>query len=110
MKKFLLIILCLAMILPCFAGCEQQEGPFVGEDMTKYTIILAASAGNDVKQQAQALSGLINEHTGVKVPVKTDADVAPNSDAKEILLGQTNRSESTDVLKNAGDNGFYIVA
>ena len=45
MKKLLIIFLCLAMILPCFAGCEKQEEVVVGEDMTKYTIIIDAQAG-----------------------------------------------------------------
>ena len=108
MKKLLMIILCLAMILPCFAGCNEQKSDVFGEDMTKYTIILAASAGNEVKQQAQALSNLINEHTGVKVPVKTDAEVSADSSSKEILLGQTNRSESAEVLENAGTNGYAV--
>jgi beta-lactamase superfamily II metal-dependent hydrolase len=108
MKKLLMIILCLAMILPCFAGCNEQKSDVIGEDMTKYTIILATSAGNELKQQAQALSNLINEHTGVKVPVKTDAEVSPDSSSKEILLGQTNRSESAEVLKNAGTSGYAV--
>ena len=109
MKKLLIIFLCLAMILPCFAGCDEQiEEVIVGENMTQYTIILAEKAGGDLKQQAQALSTLINEHTGVKVPIKTDAEVPADSNAKEFLLGQTNRPESAEVLKNAGTNGYAV--
>ena len=109
MKKFLFICLCLVMILSCFTGCEEQaEEVIIGENMTQYTIILAESAGKDLKQQAQALSNIINEHTGVKIPVKTDAEVAADSSAKEILLGQTNRPESAEVLKNAGTNGYAV--
>ena len=108
MKKLLIIFLCLAMILPCFAGCDKQEEVIIGEDMTKYTIIIDAQAGGDLKQQAQALTNLINEHTGVKLEVKTDEEVPANSDSKEILLGNTNRSESAEVLKNAGTCGYAV--
>ena len=109
MKKFLIILLCLTMVLPLFAGCEQQvEEVIVGENMTQYTIILAEGAEKDLKQQANVLVTMIEEHTGVKLTIKSDSEVAADANAKEILLGKTNRPESAEVLTNAGTNGYAV--
>jgi len=106
MKKILIFVLCLAMVLPCFAGCAEQTSPAEGVDISEYSIIISGTSGNLIKQQAQALALIVQEHTGVRLPVKTDADAAPSD--KEFVIGQTNRAESADVLTAAGDNGFAV--
>lgn len=66
----------------------------------------AIASATKHQKKPEALSNLIAEHTGVKVPVYSDADVPANADSREILLGQTNRSESAAALANAGACGY----
>ena len=106
MKKILIVLLCIAMLLPCFAGCTEQGEHICGVDISDYSIIISETAGKHVKQQAQALVALVMEHTGVRLPVKTDVEAAPSD--KEFVIGQTNRSESADVLTAAGSKGFAV--
>jgi len=104
MKKLLLILLCFVIVLPCFAGCNSK---LPGEDISKYTIIIPKDAGSDVKQQSRALMNYISNHTGVSLEVKTDEEVAASDKSKEILLGATNRTESSKALESV-ENGFVV--
>ena len=109
MKKLLIIFLCLAMVLPVLAGCEQPvEEVIIGENMTQYTIIYSKDAGKELKFQATILASMIKEHTGVEPAVKNDTDVPADANAKEILLGKTNRPESAEILTKAGTSGYAV--
>lgn len=107
MKKLLIVLLCLVIVLPCFAACNTAE-KLPGVDISDYTIIISKDAGADVKQQSRALAYAISAHTGVNLSVKTDEEVSADPKAKEILLGSTNREETSNALASVGENGFAV--
>ncbi|MBQ9112025.1 MAG: MBL fold metallo-hydrolase [Clostridia bacterium] len=115
MKRFLIVLLCLAMILPCVVSCKNDgntddtDAPEVqGVDISEYTIIIPKTAGGELRQQSQTLVSYIFSHTGVDIKVKTDDAVAAEDASKEILLGETNRPQSADALAAAGERGFAV--
>ncbi|MBP3478891.1 MAG: MBL fold metallo-hydrolase [Oscillospiraceae bacterium] len=107
MKKFLLVLLCLVIVLPCFTACN-GDANIPGEKISDYTIILSKDAGAEEKQQSRVLVNYITNHTGVTPTVKTDEEVAASDKSKEILIGKTNRTESTKALEAVGENGFAV--
>ena len=75
-----------------------------------YRIIISDFAKDAVKKQAAALRKGIELVTGVKPEFETDwADQNNNANIKEILVGKTNRPESSDVINSLGGKEYAIV-
>ena len=84
----------------------------VKDSKTDYKIIFSEDAGQKTLDAATILVNAIKSYTGVNVYtsgdyVKDTSEIS--SDAKEILLGQTNRPESIDYA-NQLRAGEYIIA
>lgn len=77
---------------------------------TEYRIVISDFASDTVKSQAKVLRQGIEKVTGVKISVDTDWNNQDNNaDIKEILLGRTNRPESTTVIDGLGAKEYAIV-
>ena len=103
------------MILPCVVSCNNggntsdTDAPEIqGVDISEYSIIIPKTADGNLRQQSQALVSLLFSHTGVDFTVKTDESVAADSNAKEILLGNTNREQSSQTLAAVDGDGFAV--
>ena len=81
---------------------EIEEDPFKdgklsinGNDISEYVIVIAADPINSVKYFAEDLAEWIKDITGKTVNIVDDT-TAPT--AKEIVIGETNRPESTEAI------------
>ncbi len=82
----------------------------VADGATEYRIIISDFAKDPVQKQASALRKAIELVTGVKPALDTDwADQNNNANIKEILVGKTNRVESTSLIGSLGSKEFGIV-
>ncbi len=71
--------------------------------ISKYSIVLSASATDNEKTVADDLQLWFAERTGSLLPIKTDADAAS---ANEIIIGKTTRSEC-DIFSEAYAKDVY---
>lgn len=97
MKRLLLflsvIILCLA-----FFSCTKSI------DLQDYVIVISENANTTTKYASENLASLIEEKTGKKIEIVTDASAERE---KEILIGETTRADSkTSVTLSKGQ---YLV-
>ena len=110
-KKLFCIILALLMLFVTLVGCkkdmvedEQTEAPttvFINaNDIAEYTLIRAESADENTIAAASKLFFELKGKYGDKIKFSTDYAKTENdipTDTKEILIGHTNRAESTGV-------------
>ena len=110
-KKLFCIILALLMLFVTLVGCkkdmvedEQTEAPttvFINaNDIAEYTLIRAESADKNTIAAASKLFFELKGKYGDKIKFSTDYAKTENdipTDTKEILVGHTNRAESTGV-------------
>ena len=110
-KKLFCIILALLMLFVTLVGCkkdmvedEQTEAPttvFINaNDIAEYTLIRAESADKNTIAAASKLFFELKGKYGDKIKFSTDYAKTENdipTDTKEILIGHTNRAESTGV-------------
>ena len=95
---------------------EQPDEPdttellnIVENGATEYRIIISDFAKDPVKKQATALRKAIETVTGVKPKLDTDwTDQNNNANIKEILVGKTNRAESTAVISALKSKEYAI--
>lgn len=78
---------------------------------SSYKLIRSINADDDTVKQFIRLKNLISERTGVKLDVADDwlkpgEEVDP--EALEILVGNTNRPESTSSLEGLGDDDYSV--
>ncbi|MBO5897912.1 MAG: hypothetical protein J6R04_02760 [Clostridia bacterium] len=91
---------------------EPSDGiVLVADGVTQYRIVRSDFAKDDVKSLATAIRKAIETVTGVKLALVTDyEDENNNADIKEILVGKTNRAEtSTFSAKLSGTEYGYEV-
>ena len=110
-KKFFCIIFALLMLFVTLVGCkkdkgeeEQTEAPttvFINaNDIVEYTLIRSESADENTIAAASKLFLELKDKYGDKIKFSTDYAKTENdipTDTKEILVGHTNRAESTGV-------------
>ena len=116
MKRFLLVLLCLATVLVSFASCAKEDSEDLGEtgEGTTQTVSVSGNPFEDRsigftvvypdKEEAyyaplaSELIAAVKAKTGVTLSVKSDfekdASASVKNDAYEILIGATNRAES----------------
>ena len=116
-KNIFFVLLTFVAVLCFFAACKNTEEqpqipvasatPFrIFEDAQAFkqslisngevncSIVYSAEAGEDMLELVELLQSMLKEKTGVMIPAKTDAEET-NTNEIEILLGNTNRVEST---------------
>ncbi len=85
---------------------------FVSWAPSMVRVVYASSDIVTVQREATALCAAINSATGATaltgISVVSDADVAAQDGAYEILVGNTNRAASVDAKKGLGDNQYII--
>lgn len=89
---------------------ENTIGIIVG-GASSYSIIRSQKADDDSVKQAIRLNKLFETHTGVKLKISEDwtapgQEVDPN--ALEILVGNTNRTESATALEGYGNDDYTV--
>ena len=126
--RFLSLLLLLSLCLSLFAACDTSDG---GDDVTlpatvpttdvpteapteapaeapepalvvdsTYRIVISAEADETTRKAADALAASIKEKASLELSVVTDAEELA---AHEIVLGHTNRAEST-----ASESGYTL--
>lgn len=118
MKKIISSLLCLVMMLSMvslFSSCARSDGePKVSKktvevDLTEYMVVMATDLTVNAKAQVNTFIGDLKTVTGLKIKSQNDAEtVSVSTDAKEILVGKTFRTETDKVLKSLGDCGWGI--
>ncbi len=125
MKKFLRLIslaLILCTLVSALAACkntnddEDQSGDTKGDiDISQYTIVRSEDAKYSLCEYVTTFQKLIKEYSGAELAVTDDYIEDENSfdkNAKEILIGSTNRDESiaaNEILASAPKEGAYII-
>ncbi|MBP3395955.1 MAG: hypothetical protein J6L87_02160 [Clostridia bacterium] len=104
MKKLLSLLLCLALVagaLLCLTACRGGTDPI---DLTDYKLIYKSSYKNIFATWAKGFATTLSDYTGLKISSGIDASGAVGE--KEILLGATNRPESTELLSKIEGEGY----
>ncbi len=132
-RKILCLFLAIAMFVPLIVGCgslppntddpsdSDSEGEQTAPDdeppssvinLKGYTLIRPTDCCTELSIAASQLQLALNEATGASILSEEDfliSDSQPDSNAKEILLGLTNRSESLDALKELGNQFSFSI-
>lgn len=129
---FLALILALLCCLPaCTAATDsaqdttdevtttptpaQTEPPLTITEngVSTFTLIRPEEAGSIITSSATALRHKLIERTGAELALASDwynpREEKPTFDNPEILLGETNRDESTEVLASLPENSYAVV-
>ena len=115
LTRLTVILLTVTFFLACFSGCtkDNKDGvPPVTEelkDLSGFSIIRPDNATSNIVNQTVALKSAIKNNIGNDLPVLSDE---AGEVAKEILIGETNRAESSAVLaklKTETDKDAYII-
>ena len=117
--RTLALIILLASVLSLFAACE-KDPPIVDEnteilDISGYSIVRFDKSKPTVKRKTTALKTSIKDTLGLDLSVEEDwynPNNPPDLNAKEILIGETNRKESQDalakIMTSGKENKFVI--
>ena len=94
---------------------KTEDGPLVlaKDGKSEYTIIRPTKYSDVLLSAVSRLYQSFQSSVGTSVVSKTDSykkDEVADADAKEILIGNTNRPESAQVLSELGNNDFLIKA
>lgn len=108
-KIILLSILLIALLL--FSGCGKGDPNEIDlvvntiTDLKSYTIVRSENASPVIKEAASDLCTAFYKKTGAEVKVTTDSS---KERAKEIIIGETLRSEAIGDEKKLGFDEYYI--
>ncbi len=104
LKRTLALVLCLACLLTLLTSCKRtpdgdgESSSDTGEAMQSfykdYTVIIPASASEELRAESETLAKLIAAYTGEDIRIHEDGFHAYTEGAKEILIGKTNRADS----------------
>lgn len=123
MKKVLALALALLTVLSCLTACNSEQPtndpdvttaapvPMQDVTLTEYTIVRPDTANQTVVSSASRLKTMLDEKLGASVVLSTDwvkRGEEPDAAAKEILLGLTNRTESTEIYSQIEGIGYAI--
>jgi len=86
---------------------ESEASEMISFNPSDYVIVYP-NDGFKEKYLALLVSNAIEKETDVTVPYKADASVSESE--YEILIGNTNRSESSEILGRNGDSSIVIAA
>ena len=118
------VLLCLLMLGGALVACKKNtDDPSAGEptepastlvdffegNPAEYKIIYAAKAGVDTKQAVEALQAAINTAYGTDIKTYTDAKYSAEESVKEIVIGDTNRPESSAAKARCAEANDFVV-
>ncbi len=116
--EIILILLTLSLTLTSFISCsdkEKQEENTPLYSIEGYSIVRADASGNQTKECTKALKAAIKDTLGLSLTVISDwvkDESEIDKSAKEILVGKTNRAESSAALEKLSgkvEKGAYII-
>ena len=118
--RILSLILIFSLMSTMFYACNKpEENIDIIEDkdhldISSYTVVRLDSSESKVTAATKKLREAIKSSLDTEIEVKTDwysPSETPDMDAKEILIDQTNRKESSDALAklNESDGDSYII-
>lgn len=129
MKKTAIMILLLLAAAVLFASCEGRGGDVTSEtgevstapsvidiDLSEYAIVRATRAGENAITKIVAFRKALIEKIGTSVDIKEDWAKnnelsAADLEAKEILIGNTNRPQTETALSNINNGeACYVIA
>lgn len=129
--RYLVLLLCLVFALTAFVACNNEKTPAgttEGEnttdpvtdaptsmviDVSQYALYIPENAPKNVTGAGTALVVAVQESLGAEFGafggdfVANEADIDPN--AFEILVGATNRPESTQALEELGTTTGFVI-
>ncbi|MBQ8356396.1 MAG: hypothetical protein IJX39_01150, partial [Clostridia bacterium] len=119
MKRVLSFFLCLALLcstVMLLASCSKGKdgepkvsSKVVDVDLTDYSVIYASDLSSDGRSQVNDMATQLSALTALKIRPNIDGESdAVKTDDLEILIGETNRSETVKTLKSLGDLGWAI--
>ena len=115
--KILAMLLCMATLISfavIFSSCSKNGKTIVVVEngASSYKIIRPDMSNRNIVDLASSLHAAISEKCGCDIAMGTDwvkkeSDIDP--DAKEILVGTTNRPETKEVLESLEPNNWAVV-
>lgn len=100
MKQFIFIILCMILLISCDNGEEALNITTYDLSPVDYVIIRSDISSKEITSAAISLRKAVNETIGYDITLTTDwiknTEDIPAA-AKEIIIGETNRSESITI-------------
>lgn len=126
MKRLICLICLILTVAMLFCGCDRENGKteensdisvdnsetaevleLIVDGEAKYGIVRPAYLEKGVRRYCSSLISSIKEATGVTMEIVTD-DRELESDVVEILIGNTNRTESKQVSETLKNGEFTI--
>ncbi len=92
---------------------QQTEIPMIRVDFSAYTMVRSQDAAEAEIQIISDFKPLLDEKIGQEITLSDDYlsfDEMPDSGAKEILIGKTNRPESLAAYEKLGEQMAYSIA
>ena len=124
-NKIVSLLLCVSMIVGAVAllsSCEktQEQDQFPKEKMTlivengvtSYKLIRAEKATHDEVDSATTIKDALAENLNCNIELESDfvkAGEEADNDLQEILVGNTNRSQTKEVLDTLEPNSWAVV-
>ena len=119
MKRFLALFLCLLMVVGALASCKptttpaETEPPVNNVDINigEYAMIRPEQVSTALLASVIQLRKDMESAAGVAAKLESDwlkAGVEPDDNALEILIGNTNRPQTSEALAKTGEAGFVI--
>ncbi len=118
-KKLLCLLLVFTMAFTLLVACKKDEepgtNPSTGDiatteiNLAEYTMIRNIKGGSAVNIAAKAFADAAKADLGSDFALKRDNEIEASADAKEILIGLTNRDESTQSQNALGDKFAYSI-
>ncbi|MBE6607182.1 MAG: exo-alpha-sialidase [Ruminococcaceae bacterium] len=115
--RILSLVFVLSLIITSFSACSEEK-PSEEEkdylDISGYSIVRKDNSEARIVSDTASLKITILSVLGTELPVQTDwynPNTPPDPNAKEILIDQTNRKESSDALAKLKDKSgdAYII-
>ncbi len=122
MKKLLCVILAICMLVPALVACNTNPAGTPGntgvdetnriklmvDGVSRYTLIRSDAARDQTAlKMVQKINRAIRDRTGAEMAMDSDWD-KPNSETYEILIGETTRPETAEVMATLGEYNFAI--
>ncbi len=112
-KKLIALLLALVMVLSCIgcgsSGAKGEPVTVADAGSTEFTIIYPAGATVEVMNTVAYLQKALKELTGADFTAAEDMAISISDESKEILVGATDRAESSDALNSMKGSGDYVV-
>ena len=119
MKRILSIVLCLCMLLATvalFASCKKDDELEIGEDITldlnDYAVVCGAELTAMARDEAYVAANTLRSLSGVStMRAWEDKEDSPiDTEDKEILVGDVNRTQVADAKSKIKNHGWIIAA